>query len=123
MSSQSLHEEWFVHATAWQLNDPVLYISVAILGLHILVVAIHSAVVLWSRQSSEAWNSVSEVVALAWLSKSDNDVLENCGAGIMLKDELKRRVRVREEDGDTVRLVSCGTGSPERSVMVGKQYG
>jgi hypothetical protein len=120
-----VRQEWFVYATAWQLNDPALYVSVVVLGLHLLIVAVHSAFVLWNGLSSESWNSVSEIVALAWLSRTEGDVLENCGAGIMLQSELGKKIRVREDGRDKVRLVSVGMGMGQGrdKVKVGKKYG
>ncbi|KAH8730349.1 hypothetical protein GQ44DRAFT_814220 [Phaeosphaeriaceae sp. PMI808] len=114
VSTQALKQEWFVYATAWQLkNDPALYISVVVLGLHFLVVLIHSIVTLWSRQSSESWNSISELIALSYTSSPRPETLNNCGAGIMLQETLRQKVKiVAVEDHRTgvaqkLQLVPC----------------
>ncbi|KAF2032589.1 hypothetical protein EK21DRAFT_109661 [Setomelanomma holmii] len=115
--TQSLHQDWFVYATAWQLSEPALYISVVPLEFHLLIVVMHSAIVIWSRRGSEAWNSVSELAALAYLSKPEGDQLESCGAGIMLQSSLLKRVRivaVEEKGKQMVRLVFCEEGQARK---------
>ncbi|KAH7092339.1 hypothetical protein FB567DRAFT_588628 [Paraphoma chrysanthemicola] len=129
VTTQPLRQEWFVYATAWQLSDSTLYISVAILGAHFIVVVLHSIAVLCTRQSSEALSSVSEIVALAYLSKPASTAFENCGAGIMLQKTLRQRVRVEaiEENGEhNVRLMSCDVlqkRSSDGIVKVDHKYG
>ncbi|KAJ8112855.1 hypothetical protein OPT61_g4882 [Boeremia exigua] len=92
--TSALRQEWFNYTTAWQLNESALCISVAILAMHLIIVVIHCIYVLWTAQSSEAWNSIPELIALAYNSRATGDTLENCGAGIMLMKTLGQEVKV-----------------------------
>jgi hypothetical protein len=129
VSTQALHQEWFSYATAWQLGDPSLYISIAILGIHLLVVVLHSAGTMWNRQGSEAWNSLSEIVALAYVSQPAEDVLKNCGSAIMLQKSLRQRIRVvavEDQSEHQVRLVPCDYKQPrakDEVVIIDREYG
>lgn len=115
ISTQALKQEWFVYATAWQLSDPAIYISVAVLGIHLLIVLIHCFTTICTKQSSEAWNSISELLALAYTSFPERETLKNCGAGIMLQTTLRQIVKVVavENHGEggvqKVQLVPCDT--------------
>ncbi|KAH7359708.1 hypothetical protein BKA66DRAFT_574001 [Pyrenochaeta sp. MPI-SDFR-AT-0127] len=137
ISTEALKQEWFNYATAWQLNDPALYISVVVLGIHIAIVVIHSIAVIWSKQTSEAWDSISELLALAYTSSPDGATLKNCGAGIMLQETLSQKVKVIavEDNGNRgahrVQLVPCESrpnarlSSPHKSMIaeVNQRYG
>ncbi|KAH7384067.1 hypothetical protein DE146DRAFT_214255 [Phaeosphaeria sp. MPI-PUGE-AT-0046c] len=129
VSIQALPQEWFAYATAWQLGDPALYISIGILGTHLFVVVLHSAFVLWKGQWSEAWNYISELIALAYVSEPVDGALKNCGSAIMLQKSLRQRVRVVAEENQgvhQVRLVPCDHKEIRTSdaiLVVDREYG
>lgn len=129
MSTEALHQEWFAYATAWQLGDPALYVSIGILGTHLLVVFLHSAFVLWKRQWSEAWNSISEVIALAYVSQPADGTMKNCGSSIMLQKTLRQKFRivaVEEQNLHHVRLVPCDDQEVRASdavIVIDREYG
>ncbi|KAJ4318676.1 hypothetical protein N0V94_004293 [Neodidymelliopsis sp. IMI 364377] len=111
----AVKQEWFNYATAWQLNESALYLSVAILAVHLVIVFCHVLFVIWKKQSSESWNSISELIALAYRSQPEQNTLENCGAGIMLSETLGQEVKVVAVEGDSedgvqkVQLVPCNS--------------
>lgn len=92
----SIKQEWFNYATAWRINQSSLWISLAVLGTHLLIAAIHVAIMVIGGVSSESWDNVSELVALAYNSTphKNGSQLRNCGAGIKLKKTLNKTVEV-----------------------------
>ncbi|KAF2106418.1 hypothetical protein BDV96DRAFT_675435 [Lophiotrema nucula] len=100
-------QEWFSYATAWRLNQSSLYISVSVLGLHLIIAATHTVYNLWTGVTSEAWDSINDLLALAFNSSS-KETLENCGAGIRLRRTLKHRVRVTVASGGGHQVGSSG---------------
>lgn len=99
-----------------------------ILSIHLPIVVIHNTVVLLMRQGSEVGNFISEVVALAYLSKSEVGTLKNCCAGIILRSSLRQRARVvaAEKKGKhKVRLVQCDDKQERRDdevVLIDRKY-
>ncbi|KAF2108323.1 hypothetical protein BDV96DRAFT_652891 [Lophiotrema nucula] len=106
-----LRQEWFNYGTAWQLNDSSLYISLAILGLHMLIAMIHAAVIVYLGRTSEAWDTISELIALAYSSKPERAILQNCGAGIDHLRTLENNVKVRARRDSVRSGNSSSTGS------------
>lgn len=135
ISTSTVKMEWFNYATAWQINDSVLYLSIVVLVCHLVISLAHAIyVVFWTKQTSESWDSITELIALAYHSSPGEDTLKNCGAGIMLLNTLRKRVKVvavGDGDGDEtsqrVRLITCDTpplpNQESRCVEVGKEYG
>lgn len=75
-------------------------ISIALLGLHMLIVFFHCLILIITARTSEAWNSFTDIVALAFNSTPRGDALENCGTSVMLEETLKQKVRVRAVRND-----------------------
>jgi hypothetical protein len=134
-----MRQEWYNYGTAWQLDDPALYLSIFILGLHLVIALVHTGITLWFKNTSESWDSIAELVALAYNSSPQN-ALKNCGAGIRLRSTLSQRVKVMAVDkkesgaGENVELIFCdrqvvghgGGASNQEShqdIQEGKEYG
>lgn len=133
ISTVPLRQEWYNYGTAWQLNDPALYISIAILGVHFAIAVIHTALTVGYKHTSESWDSIAELIALACNSRPQ-DALKNCGAGIRLRSTLSQRVKIMAVDekesgsGENVELVFCDRQETSdqvshRTVEEGKKYG
>ncbi len=73
--------------------------SVVVLLLH-LSIALGHFLYTWfySRESSDSWSSISELVALAMRSTSPQS-LENTGAGIYCIEVFEKETRVVERNG------------------------
>lgn len=130
---QNLKMDWHLYATAWQLNDSALYISVVILSLHIAIVLVHTVALLKIGKAFKAWTSISDLLALAQLSAPSVDEMKNCGAGVALKETLLQSFKVVVVAGggrggaERVQLVSAGSGGSgapmgNDCVEVGRKY-
>ncbi|KAF1993441.1 hypothetical protein P154DRAFT_589321 [Amniculicola lignicola CBS 123094] len=147
MSTVALRQEWFSYSTGWRLNESNLWISVTILGVHLLIALTHTVITLITGVSSESWDSITEVLALAYNSVPRGEELKNCGAGIRSKKTLEQQVRIvavkdgngnegYKENKEKVQLVFCEEASGRdkfgenadvdegaESVVVGREYG
>ncbi|KAF7509849.1 hypothetical protein GJ744_007360 [Endocarpon pusillum] len=87
----------------WTLEDSGQWIAVSVLGAHMVIAAVHSLIIVSRGRSVEAWDSVDELVVLAWNSMPTrrNDELRNCASGIRRTKTLESKVRVVavEEEG------------------------
>lgn len=102
-----LRQRWYTYGTAWQLTGSSSRISIATLGMHMAIALLHCIVMVRTAQTSEAWDSILDMIALAFNSIPRGNPLENCGTGVMLNETLKQRVRVRavRNNKDTNRKV------------------
>lgn len=101
---QSLHYQTYKYGTAWCLSDSARRISIVILLTHMLLALVHFGIVVRRRSSSEAWDSINELIALAYNSSPKEGTLKNCSGGIVLMDTLKKKVKVRtKSDGVSVK--------------------
>jgi hypothetical protein len=57
-------------------------LSMVILFAHLCLAIAHTAWILWTKQTSNSWNSSTEIFALAQNSPPAPNALENSGAGI-----------------------------------------
>lgn len=88
------HFATYKYGTAWILKSGGQRISYAIFSIYLVMAIVHTVWVVWHKESSEAWDSANELVALAYKSQPREDVLENCGSGIVHMEPLKKIVRV-----------------------------
>lgn len=117
---------------SWQFGSRGQWTAVAILSVHIIMALTHLIIAtLWHPRSSSSWDTASEIVALAYNSPLEGDVLKNCSAGIAGMEPLKKIVKVvARQDGNTgeekVELVFVTDGdymNGRSEVVVGKGYG
>jgi hypothetical protein len=89
-------------------------LSMVILFAHLCLAIAHTAWILWTKQTSNSWNSFTEIFALAQNSPPAPNALENSGAGIdrFSTYAKKARIRVAELPGhaeaDHVQIVIDG---------------
>ncbi|KAK4926788.1 hypothetical protein LTR66_016326 [Elasticomyces elasticus] len=83
---------------AWSSDGAIQKASMIILSIYIMLAVAHVAYSGISGESSNAWDNVPELVALAAQSQRA-DVLHDTGAGITTVDPVRVKVRVRNVDG------------------------
>ena len=143
ISTCALKQEWFSYTTAWQLNDDILYLSITVLSIHLFIAITHSIIIIYSGHTSESWDSITQLIALAYKTLPSSHTLENCGAGIMLLRTLRQNVKVvavdegegedrdRNDRAQRVQLISCDEQETDNALLtsrvdrvrVGKEYG
>ena len=74
------------------------------MGIYIVFTIVYVIVSTRKGVSSTAWNSISELVALA-LNSQRPTALQYTSAGINASETYRQPVCVREKDGDGVQLV------------------
>ena len=100
-------------------HDTGTYLVIVVLLLHILTAITYSIYVWYTGRTSDAWDSLTELLALAYTSSPLHGSLEKCGAGIYSWQSLKTAVTVgvledREHNGgDRLEMVVCHTRSIE----------
>ncbi|KAF2279691.1 uncharacterized protein EI97DRAFT_455902 [Westerdykella ornata] len=114
------HYRTFKYGTAWYFNGYSQWIALSVLLLHTVLALAHSILILWRRTSSEAWDSVAELMALAYNSNGDGEELENCAAGIISADTLKRTVMAAKSTDGKAQLVFLDEGSGGGEVDSGR---
>lgn len=82
-----------VNGYAYSSNGATMILSCAVLLAYCVLVGIHSAFVLITRRSSNAWDSVSEVTALAMQSQPTEALINTC-AGINTTRAFSNLVRI-----------------------------
>ncbi|KAF2035260.1 hypothetical protein EK21DRAFT_84879 [Setomelanomma holmii] len=111
--------------TAWALVDAGQYISMVLLGIHVVFALAHSVILCWTHRSNTAWESVNELIVLAYNSATRPKVFENCSIGIKNARTLDTKVRIGTralEDGSVqAELVVCDEGEAG-DVVLGKAY-
>ena len=102
-----------------------------------VIALVHTIIIVIFARTSNAWDSIHDLVALAFNSAPRGNPLENCGTGVMLGRTLRQRVQVRAVRNDDnikrkVELVFCdeaeGSASalldPDlRRIEIGRRYG
>lgn len=84
---------------AYSSRGTAAIFSVVVLLLHLSIALGHFLYTwLYSRESSDSWSSISELVALAMRSTSPQS-LENTGAGIYCIEVFEKETRVVERNG------------------------
>ncbi|KAF2756693.1 hypothetical protein EJ05DRAFT_73046 [Pseudovirgaria hyperparasitica] len=93
-----LHHNWYRYGQAWMLHDYPQYVSAAVLLFTLLLAVLHAGFMLWRAESSDAWDSIAELITLAYNSgRGDNDEgISNAGAGITNLSTLNKVAQVRE---------------------------
>ncbi|KIW68939.1 hypothetical protein PV04_04850 [Phialophora macrospora] len=94
-------------------------LAMVVLLAHIILATGHIIFVMVKRQSSDSWDSISELVALAQNSRPSYIALANTAAGITQRRTYGRLARIRakptmdQSDNDHVELIFDG---PDRTV-------
>ena len=119
---------------AWRATATTDYLSIAVVLTYVCIALAHVLWVLVRRRSSNAWERLEDLLALAHSSQPEPSILQNTCAGIDRATTRSRCVRIiavghpsgEEEqvqivftDGDAGR----GRGARFRDVEVDKEYG
>lgn len=116
-------------------QDGFDFFSIALLILHALFALVHTCLVFYHGETSESWDTVAELVALASTSPPPDDpVLENTSAGIRTMRAVRRTAWVEAaRPGDTpagseelrLRFREIGGGGRDMTRVpdVGVEYG
>lgn len=117
--------EMYDQGMAYSMEGTPIKLAVAVLAVYCVCAVAHGVYTIISGTSSNSWDSMSEMVALAYNSVP-SDALKNTGAGIESFPTFRCSVNVRvvEEHlelvfGETSQMKSGGV----RSVVVNREYG
>lgn len=100
---------WYSYGVAWTLKENGQLLSVAVLGFHLVLVSIHVVLKVWKSRSMGAWDSITEILLLAWNSVPTrrDDELKNCSVGIHGIGPMEQKVKamvIEEDDGTDGRV-------------------
>jgi hypothetical protein len=117
----------YAYGTTWSLAQTGQYLGVAILCMHVFLALAHTIVLVVTKRSSAAWDSINELIVLAYNSSARPGAFENCNSGIELAKTLEKKVRIGTRQGDDghvqVELVVCADDKGAGRVVVGEKYG
>lgn len=101
--------EWDVqeYGYAWSFNRITVFLAAAVLGLHVLVVAVHVVAAAFYNRQPNRWNKLSEIFSLAFFSPAPEPLMDAQGAGLSsCRPIYSRSVKVRESDsGQSLHLM------------------
>jgi hypothetical protein len=97
-----------IDGLSYQARSITDYLAIIVLLTHILLALTHTAYLIWTRQSSAAWDSIPEVLALAYNSYP-TPALQNTSAGIRCIETYRKLAIVRETRRE------AGAGPPDAS--------
>lgn len=95
----TLHVEMEITGFAFRVSLAG-YLSMAVLGTHILMAVVHTIWILVYGQTSASWNSVSELIALSQNSEPAPISLANTGGGIERSKTYAQIARIRVKCSD-----------------------
>jgi len=118
--------ESYMWGTAWTLANPVQRGAAALLCTYLLLAIFHTSILLILGRSSEAWDSITELLILAYKSTPNPQVFENCGGGVeraeTLRKEVKIGVRTLSTGQEQVELFVCEMNDRVGSIVVDQAY-
>lgn len=116
----------FKYGTAWALADTGQYLSITLLGIHAVLALIYTIVLFRTKRSSAAWDSLNELIVLAYNSMARPGAFKNYSSGIEHSRTLEKNVRVGTwtlDDGSVqAELVVCDDEGGAGNVVAGKAY-
>ncbi|RSL81052.1 hypothetical protein CEP51_006125, partial [Fusarium floridanum] len=90
-----------INGIAYKANSVTDYLAITVLLAHMVLVLGHSVYLVYTRRSSDAWDSVMEILILAHNSQPTSHALRNTSAGICSLETFKKLAAViRPEDAD-----------------------
>lgn len=120
------HFKSYMYGTAWSLVHPAQKAAVAILSTHILLALMHTLILFKTKRSSETWDSINELLVLAYNSIPRPGAFEKCSSGIVLAHTLEKKVRIgtrMRDSGDVqAELVVCDDEKGAGRIVVGEAY-
>ena len=92
------------------------YLSIAVLSTYILLALGHTVYIVYRRESSSAWDTITEMLTLAYNSLPRSETLENTSAGIESLDTFSKIATVRAVGGSIAS--SSARNVPSRRVQL-----
>jgi len=118
--------ESYKWGTAWTMAGATQQAAAAILCLHLVFALVHTVVLIYLGRSSEAWDSINEVMLLAYNSIPRPGAFQNCSSGIVHAHTLEKKIRIgtRTQDSGDVQseLVVCGDENGAGRIEVNEAY-
>ncbi|KAK8232083.1 hypothetical protein HDK90DRAFT_526272, partial [Phyllosticta capitalensis] len=115
----------YVGILAYSTKDLPVQLSLAVLATYVAYVLAFIIYTLgFSRSASFAWDSISELVALALLSKPPEKSLRNTRAGIETVELFKQHVHIRVVEDEKLELVfkDEDIGRPTSAIEPNQKY-
>lgn len=121
-----------VSGLAYKADTTAVYLAIAVMFCCTVIGAFHAAYILITRRSSEAWDSIEEMIVLSQLSRpSLSPDMANTSAGIHASAALKTRAqilhRIRSASGadeEDIQLLLGHTQGPDyKLIQEGQSYG
>lgn len=107
-----MHWDVTVSGLAYKANSTAAYLAIAVMLACTTIGACNSAHMLISRRSSEAWDSIEEIIVLSQLSRpSASTRLANTSGGIRASAAYKSKVQILERTGNAL-------GTDEEAVQI-----
>lgn len=102
-------------------------LAVTILFIHAMLAVVHTAVLVYFRRSIVySWDSINELLILAYNSTTRPNAFANSSCSIVLSKTLEKEIRIdtRVHDNREVcaELIVCGEGDTASYVEAGKKY-
>lgn len=98
-----MHWDVAVSGLAYRASSTAIYLAIAVMLACTAIGACHSAHMLISRRSSEAWDSIEEIIVLSQLSRPSGSVrLANTSGGIHASAAYKSKVQILERSGNAL---------------------
>ncbi|KAH8731760.1 hypothetical protein GQ44DRAFT_821920 [Phaeosphaeriaceae sp. PMI808] len=115
------------YGTAWSLKDTGQRLAVIVLSIHLILAFLHTLLLLIvAKGSSEAWDSITELMILAYNSRPKPGAFENCSSGVVYSRTLGKRVRVgtrmKENGSDQAELVVCDQEDSAGNIEIDRAY-
>lgn len=89
---------------AYKAQEVTDFLALAVLFTHIVAALGHTIYLVVTRKSSECWDRLPELLALAQQSTPSTHVLQNTAAGIYRSDPFKHKAKVRPTEEDDTHL-------------------
>ncbi|KAH8594151.1 hypothetical protein B0O99DRAFT_688174 [Bisporella sp. PMI_857] len=114
-TSNTTKMKWLMTVTGmgyWAESDSY-YFALALLFAHVIIAVVHIGWVIYTRETSTTWSSLSDLITLTIKSTPPAVALKNTSAGIGGYKAFKEPVRIRA----TSRVITAGVSSPENAVQ------
>jgi len=100
--------------------------SLGWLYIHALLALVHIFAIFWTRRPSTAWESINELMVLAYNSAPRSTAFKNCSGGIKHLKTVEKKVRVGTRtlhDGSVqAELVVCEDETGAGDVVADRAY-
>lgn len=104
ISHDTLTVSWHKYGVGWVLRENGQYLAVAALVSHVVIVLFHMMFTICVHQSMGAWDSLTEILLLAWNSVPTrrDEEFKNCSVGIHGLGPMGQKIRaaIVLEDSD-----------------------